>query len=581
MYEIAEPVALMMLGILGNVVDYDQARAIVDRLVSALPSGSYLVVNDGGLHQPVATGCPRAGRGGCLLRGGTEAMIDTTGGAGDRTDGGDTLAVIWQTCVHLRFPDGQLRQMAGYFATSARRPGTARRRRLPDHAQGRGDLSVADALTQRGAVRLTVPSASPRRFAPNDDETPGTMRRGVSAAVLRWLYVERRGGPYGEVVTIPSLGVRWPVDVAVAAVVAGLTGMDAWWNQPDTRAADQWTYLLVVVSVAAVLVRRRWPMVVAVVCGAALTAWYVLGHRGELLNLPSMVALYTVAVQGARRRTVLVGVVAVLWSAGLGWVVGDRSSAPATDLLWPAVALLLGEVVRGRSELLDEYTARQQRAAVDRDEEAHRRVQKERLRIAREFHDVVAHTMAAVNVQTAVAVAAFDQRPEAARAALVQARASSREALQELRATVAVLRDVAPGDSTEPAPSLVQLDALVARTNGAGVDISLHRDTGGRDLPAVVELAAYRIVQEALTNVIRHADAGAAAVSVTCEGDVVVVEVVDDGRGDTSSVMATGGYGLTGMAERAAAIGGRVDWGPAPGGGFRVRAVLPVGECLP
>jgi len=255
------------------------------------------------------------------------------------------------------------------------------------------------------------------------------------------------------VVKIPDGGVRWPVDVAVAAVVAVLTGMDAWWNQPGTREADGLTYLLVVVSVAAVVVRRRWPVVVAAICVAALTAWYLLGHRGELLNLPSMVALYTVAVQGARRRTVLIGLVAVVWSAGLGWVTGDRSSAPVSEMLWPAAALLLGEVVRGRRELLAEYAAREARAAADREREAHRRVQQERLRIAREFHDVVAHTIAAVNVQTGVAVAAFDQRPDAARAALVQARASSREALQELRATVALLRDAAPGDSTDPCPA--------------------------------------------------------------------------------------------------------------------------------
>ena len=386
--------------------------------------------------------------------------------------------------------------------------------------------------------------------------------------------------------------MRWPVDVAVAAVVAALTGIDAWWNQPGTREADWLTYLLLVVSVVAVLARRRRPVVVAVICMAALTSWYVLGHRGELLNLPSMVALYTVAVQSARRRTVLIGLVAVAWSAGLGWVAGGRSSAPVADMLWPAVALLLGEVVRGRRELLAEFAVREAGAAADREREAHRRVQQERLRLAREFHDVVAHTVAAVNVQTGVAVAAFDQRPDAARAALASARASSRDALRELRATVALLRDAAPGDSIDPAPRLGQLDELVARTNGAGLSVSLHRETGGRELPAVVELATYRIVQEALTNVIRHADADAAAVSVTCGSDAGVVEATDDGTGagdhrprplvaDSSRSAGPGGYGLTGMAERAAAIGGRVQWGPVPGGGFRVHAVLPVAEGPP
>lgn len=404
-------------------------------------------------------------------------------------------------------------------------------------------------------------------------------------------------------VRIPDLAVwwrsRWLGDLAVVAVVAGVTAADAWWNEPGTRQADPLTYLLVAVSVAALLWRRRWPVAVAVVCGAALTGWYLLGYRGELLNAASMVALYTVAVQGDRRRTVLVGLVAVGWSGSLGLVTADPLSAPVAELLWPAAALLLGEVVRGRRELARAYAARLARAAADRERQAQHRVQLERLRIAREFHDVVAHTMAGVNVQMGVAVAAFDQRPEAARVALQQARTSCRDALRELRATVAVLRGAAPdgavGAAGRPAPGLGQLDELVRQANGAGVNVSLHRQTGGCEMPAGVELAVYRIVQEALTNVIRHAHAGAAAVSVTSDGEAVVVEVVDDGTGSdgyhlpdgaagrpaATAANRHGGYGLSGMAERATALGGRVDHGPAPGGGFQVRAVLPVGQAQP
>jgi signal transduction histidine kinase len=216
-------------------------------------------------------------------------------------------------------------------------------------------------------------------------------------------------------------------------------------------------------------------------------------------------------------------------------------------------------------------------------------VQHERLRIAREFHDVVAHTMAAINVQMGVAVAAFDQHPDMARAALAQARSSSREALKELRAAVTLLRAGAPDESTAPAPRLGQIDDLAERARGAGVSVSVHRSVDDLDLPAVVELAAYRTVQEALTNVIRHANGSAAAVSVTLRDDVVVVEVTDDGTGtDTdgtglhepavSGPTGLGGHGLTGMRERVAATGGRVDWGPIPSGGFRVRAVLPVSK---
>ncbi|HLL64378.1 MAG TPA: sensor histidine kinase [Micromonosporaceae bacterium] len=375
--------------------------------------------------------------------------------------------------------------------------------------------------------------------------------------------------------------MRCARSVAVVVAVTAVTGMDAWWNQPGTREADVITFLLVGAASAALIMRHRWPVAAAVVCGSGLTAWLVLGHRGELLHLPSMVALYTVAVRGDRRRSVLVGVVAVAWSGGLGWLTGDRSSAPVTELLWPVVAVLLGEVVRGRRELREEYATRESRAAAEREQRVAQRIAHERLRITREFHDVVAHTMAAVNVQMGVAVAAFDQRPDAARAALAQARALSREAMRELRATVAVLRETGDGRLTEPAPGLAQLDSLVARVDGSAVRVSLHRDTGPDDVPAVAELTAYRIVQEALTNVIRHAHAGAAAVSVTRDGAMLRVEVIDDGVGAARNGADPGGYGLTGMAERVAAIGGHLRHGPVAGGGFRVYAELPIGPVQP
>ena len=230
--------------------------------------------------------------------------------------------------------------------------------------------------------------------------------------------------------------------------------------------------------------------------------------------------------------------------------------------------------------LLDEYA---RRAELDREREGRRRVEEERLRIAREFHDVVAHTVTAMNVQAGVAIDAFDSRPDVARRALNQVRSSGREALQELRATVAVLRgdDSAKGPA-KPAPHTGQLEELVAGTESADLNVTLELDTDGKNLPSVVELAAYRIVQEALTNVVRHAGARNAAVYVGCANDSLVVEVVDDGisRSDRAPDERDGsireGYGLAGMAERAAAIGGRVEHGPEAGGGFRVHAVLPL-----
>jgi signal transduction histidine kinase len=262
----------------------------------------------------------------------------------------------------------------------------------------------------------------------------------------------------------------------------------------------------------------------------------------------------------------------------------------------PLVPLALGEATRLRRELVA-------RAEAEREREARRRVEAERIRIAQEFHDLVAHTMAAVNVHMGVAVAAFETNPAAARAALGQARASSKEALQELRATVALLRDAQNPYEIDaavaaPTPRLGQIDELAETARAAGIAATVQSDAGDLKLPAAVELAAYRIVQEALTNVVRHSNARHVAVALRCDADRLVVDVTDDGttaRGNgtagSSLVGAdpehrqksegdgpsgrSAGFGLVGMAERAAAVGGRVEHGQTREGGFRVHAVLP------
>ena len=362
------------------------------------------------------------------------------------------------------------------------------------------------------------------------------------------------------------------VDVTVAAVVAVPTVMDAWWNEPGSRQADAATYALAVVSVVVLPFRRRWPFAIAAVCGAALSGLYVLGHHGELLNLPTMVALYTVAAQGDRRTTVVTAVVASAWSGALGFTsddpIGARGGSPVLEMIWPLVPLALGEATRLRRELLAH-------AEAEREREALRRVEAERARMAREFHDVVAHTMAGVNVQMAAAVAAFDSNPEVARNALLEARTSSRAALQELRATVAVLRE---RSDTAPAPRLDQLAQLTQAPEAAGIAVAISDDRGGVELSGATELAAYRIVQESLTNVVRHGKASRVAVSLRGTGDALVVEIVDDGdpTGDRAGATARpGGFGLLGMTERARAVGGCIEYGPVTGGGWRVRAVLP------
>ncbi|MGW6737093.1 sensor histidine kinase [Streptomyces sp. NPDC055013] len=372
-------------------------------------------------------------------------------------------------------------------------------------------------------------------------------------------------------------------DLLVVAAVALFTGPDAAVNEPPHRQADWFTWLLLAVSLIALVWRRRWPVPVATVTGAACAGWALYGHIGELLNLPTIVALYTVAVRGDRRRTLWTALVASLTSGAVAlWVGNDvvnPQGLPVLEMLWPLVPLLLGEVVRTRRQLLAEYAARAARAEEDREREAARRVREERVRIARELHDVVAHTVTAMTVQAGVALETLDARPEMARQAMRQVRDSGKEAVRELRATVTVLRD-REGDPLEPVPGVGQLAELVDRFDGSGVTISLRQEGQPDAPPPVVGLAVYRIVQEALTNTVRHSGARHAAVSVVRQDGRLSVEVVDDGRSSSSlsPESSSGGFGLLGMRERATAVGGSIEYGPVPGGGFRVRAVLPVGS---
>ncbi|HEX4215571.1 MAG TPA: sensor histidine kinase, partial [Candidatus Dormibacteraeota bacterium] len=212
-----------------------------------------------------------------------------------------------------------------------------------------------------------------------------------------------------------------------------------------------------------------------------------------------------------------------------------------------------------------------------REEEERQRAYQERLEIAREVHDVVGHGLAVINMQAGVALHVVDRRPEQARVALEAIRQASGDALDELRRTLAVFRQPESSAARRPAPGLDQLGALVdaMSESGLGVDLEVRGDRPATT--AAVELAAYRIVQESLTNVLRHAGASRARVRVRFAEGWVDLEIVDDGRGRVTPVGA-GGHGIAGMRERAAALGGEFEAGPAQGRGFRVHARLPLTE---
>jgi signal transduction histidine kinase len=357
--------------------------------------------------------------------------------------------------------------------------------------------------------------------------------------------------------------------VAVGGLVVQSGGIDT--------AAERAALLAVLASSGALCVRRRHPVPVGVVALAAVGAYGALLHRPGPIMVVFVVALYTVVDEGHLAVAIGLGAASVVaFAAADGFNPSGNTGNGATLLHagW-LVAVIVG-VTRNRRAYLAEARARSAAAERRMEEEARRRATEERLRIAREVHDVVGHHLSLINVQASAAL----HRPDPTRSqeALAAIKETSRETLRELRSTLGALRREGEGP-TSPAPGLHHLGDLVATAGGSGLAIRTEvAET--RPLPPEVDLAAYRIVQEALTNVTRHAGATAAVVRVRPDGDDVLVEVDDDGTGAEGAPGRRGpnapaGHGILGMHERARAVGGSLTTGPGPDGGFRVCARLP------
>ncbi|MEU7750879.1 sensor histidine kinase [Micromonospora sp. NPDC049171] len=359
---------------------------------------------------------------------------------------------------------------------------------------------------------------------------------------------------------------RWVVETMIVAAVGVLTAYRLATTPValGDRVPDLWAYAAAAVMVFVLFVRRRWPVGVLALVGGLYLAYHIYHYPGGATAVPAWVALYSVGAASRQRVGLIVAALFVLLDAqGRVAVAGARpfdTSLDSSTVVFVA-ALLLGEVVRGRRTQLALLAADQSRAA-------EQRVVEERIRIARELHDVTAHTLAVVSVQAGVAADVLDEDPAQARAALREVRRASREAMVELRAAVGVLRDGTPAAGPEPpTPTLDRLPAL-AESTGAVVTC----DGEPRALPRAVETTAYRIVQEAVTNALRHAGAARIEVRVGYRPDGLSVTVRDNGRGG----VPVAGNGLRGMAERAGGLGGWLRAGPADGGGFEVRGWLPV-----
>lgn len=401
-------------------------------------------------------------------------------------------------------------------------------------------------------------------------------------------------GAYGRAVH-PAMAARHRHglvrDIFVAGVVTAVTvaGTNAVAHaDPSVPPVQPAAYALLLTAGGSLVARRRYPRIVLAV---TLLCVLVLGLGGSVgggpFALPFLVALF-VAVSSGHLRTgvVAAGVFLAAFVASALVTGGQASDALPFVTGWVIAAVVAGAFARSRRDYFAEAHRRAVEAERNREEEMRRRATEERLRIAREVHDVLSHSISMINVQAGVAVHLLDSQPEQARTALVAIKQASKDALRDLRATLGVLRDVdgADGDDRGPARGLARLDELVLGAASAGVDLDVVTTGDPTPLPAGVDLAAYRIVQQSVSNVVRHAGPTTGRVELRFEPDALTI-VVDNAAGDggppddvdgTAGAANGTGRGVAGMRERAEALGGRLHAGPRAGGGFRVEALLPI-----
>jgi signal transduction histidine kinase len=450
-------------------------------------------------------------------------------------------------------------------------------------------------------TRVTTPAARFARVRRWLGEHPFALDGALAVVALAAMVVGSFAEPYGE--HGPRFGARTPEAPSLA---------------------------LMAVAAGALVYRRHRPRAVLAFACATTVAELLFGDRPATVAMAAVIALYTVAARTDRPTTWRLGLLTMTALTGTAMFFGSTPWYTQENLgifAWTGMAAAAGDAVRSRRAFVDAIRERAERAERTREEEARRRVAEERLRIARDLHDVVAHHIALVNVQAGVAAHVMDRRPDQAKEALAHVREASRSALNELRATVGLLRQSGdPEAPTEPAPGLDVLDELVTTFRQAGLPVEVARADQGVVRPAAVDLAAYRIIQEALTNVRKHAGPHARAeVSVIRVGTTLEVTVLDTGTADRASASGAsdgrsagpartsaapaataaagaatatgpvspgpydalpyprdgetenpGGHGLLGMRERVSALGGRLSAGPRYGGGFRVQAILPL-----
>ena len=348
-----------------------------------------------------------------------------------------------------------------------------------------------------------------------------------------------------------------------------------------SRQADTLHYALIALMALPLALRRVYPVTVLVVI---LGAWVIdrgLDYPDTPAAIGVFIAFYTIGAQLEARRSARIGgvssLLALTWTAiGAASLDSVGTAAIFTTAIATATPLLLGREMHARRERVEALRIRAERAEQDREERARQAVLEERGRIARELHDVVAHQITVMTLQAEGAKRIAPDNDKRVIEALETISASGHEALAEMRRTVGLLRDEGEHPETKPLPRLSDIEQLVSHMQGAGLDVELKVVGSPKPLSDGTELAAYRIVQESLTNAARH---GGPDVSTTVEvsygEDQLDVSVTDDGRGSTSQATDGAGHGLIGMRERVAVLGGVFEAGPKSGGGYQVRASIP------
>ncbi|MEV5547291.1 sensor histidine kinase [Streptomyces sp. NPDC052309] len=387
----------------------------------------------------------------------------------------------------------------------------------------------------------------------------------------------RHGPPWWNHGDGEEHGPRWPwrSTVLITAFVLIGSNFAAHAQEGERAALDPFARVLLFVTGAALLWRQRYP--VAVVFGTAATSLLYLGagYAYGPVFLAVAVACFSSVVAGHRRAAWTA--MGTLWAGHAlvaHWLYrwlppsGDSAASWGQEIViatWVVAIVALSELARVRRE-------QWARERAERAQAARRRADEERLRIARELHDVLAHSISVINVQAGVGLALIDSDPEQARTALTTIKAKSKEALGEVRQVLDTLRT--PGDAPRaPAPGLGRLPELVTEAASAGLTVEVEGEAPR--LPPGTDLAAFRIVQEALTNVVRHSGSRHARVHLGRDGGTLRLRIDDDGPA-TGADAGGSGNGLAGMRERAAALGGTIEAGPRPDGGFRVLANLPL-----